>query len=114
MGPHPQIVRDWTAAYSFDCGERHVSVGLAVTGGVAHVLTIDLGKGPVTEELDALNEALAGQEFNDLVVTCSRTNPLPQVMFRTYRTTSDGGAESSAVLLEAIGAKPNDIRLVER
>lgn len=43
-GPHPQIVQHWQASYRFDCGERTVSVDLAVAAGRATVSAIDLGR----------------------------------------------------------------------
>lgn len=114
MGPHPQLVTDWSAAYDFDCGERQVSVSLVVVGGVAQVTKADLGRGPVIEPLNSLNAALGDQSFNDVLVTCTRINPSPHIMFRTFRTTSNGGAEPASVSLESIGAAAADVQVVAR
>ncbi|WP_336976501.1 hypothetical protein [Brevundimonas nasdae] len=114
MGPHPQVVKNWSADYNFDCGERQVSVSLTIIGGVAHVTKVDLGRGPVIEPLSSLNRALSGQNFNDLQVICTRVNPSPHLMFRTFRPTSDGGAEPASVSLESIGAAAADVQMIER
>lgn len=85
MGHHPQVVEHWQASYRFDCGELTVSVDLSVAAGRATVSAIDLGRGPLVEKLDELNEALEKHVFRDVIVTCTRTDPLPDVMFQNLR-----------------------------
>ena len=113
-GPHPQIVQDWQASYRFDCGEMTVSIDLAVASGKATVSTIDLGRGPVIEKLGELNAALEAEHIRDLIVTCTRTDPFPQVMFRTYAANAEGGAEPASISVETTGRRPSDVRLVRR
>ncbi len=114
FGPHPQIVQHWQASYRFDCGELTVSVDLAVAEGKATVSAIDLGRGPVVEKLGELNAALEADYFRDLSVTCTRTDPFPHVMFRTYATNAEGGETPAAISIEATGREPSDVRLVRR
>lgn len=91
-----------------------MSVDLAVAAGKATVSAIDLGRGPVVEKLGELNAALGADHFRDLSVICTRTDPFPHVMFRTYATNAEGGADPAAVSIEAIGRQPSDVRLVRR
>lgn len=113
-GPHLQVVQDWRASYRFDCGELTVSVDLSVAAGRATVSAIDLGRGPLAEKLNELNEALEKNVFRDLIVTCTRTDPYPDVMFRTYVVEDDDVAEPSSISVQATGRERNEVRLSRR
>lgn len=58
------------------------------------------------EKLGELNTALEADHFRDLIVTCTRTDPFPQVMFRTYATNAGGGADLASISVEATGRQP--------
>lgn len=113
-GPHPQVVQHWRASYRFDCGELTVSVDLGVAAGRATVSAIDLGRGPLVEKLDELNEALEKHVFRDVIVTCTRTDPFPDVMFRTYMVDADDVAEPSSISMQATGRERTEVRLSRR
>lgn len=109
MGPHPQPVSTWSASYKFDCGERQVIVDIAVSAGRASVSKLDLGRGDAPAVLPGLNAALANQHFEDVLVTCTRTDPYPRVMFITAREKPDGGYEPSSVTVSSVGSSANDV-----
>lgn len=114
MGPHPQVVTDWSASYKFDCGERQVMLHVAVSAGRASVSKLDLGRGEAADILPELNRTLAAQSFNDVVVTCTRIDPYPSVMFRTFRENTEGGYEPSAVVVNSVGPAAGDVALEDR
>jgi|GEM_PF-1369454 len=111
MGPHPQVVSDWSASYKFDCGERWVMLDIAVSAGRASVSKLDLGRGDAAAILSDLNAALASQHFEDVLVTCTRTDPHPRVMFVTARQKPDGGYEPSSVAVRSVGSSADDVAL---
>ncbi len=111
MGPHPQPVSTWSASYRFDCGERQVTLDIAVSAGRARVSKLDLGRGDAAAVLPGLNAALANQHFEDVLVTCTRTDPYPRVMFITAREKPDGGYESSSVAVSSVGLTADDVAL---
>ncbi|WP_313008978.1 hypothetical protein [Brevundimonas vesicularis] len=111
MGPHPQLVSTWSASYKFDCGERQVIVNIAVSAGRASVSKLDLGRGDAAAVLPDLNAALANQHFEDVLVTCARTDPYPRVMFITTREKPDGGYEPSSVAVSSVGSSADDVAL---
>jgi len=111
MGPHPQPVSTWSASYKFDCGERQVILDIGVSAGRASVSKLDLGRGDAAAVLPDLNAALANQHFEDIFVTCTRTDPYPRVMFITAREQPDGGYEPSSVLISSVGSGADDVAL---
>ncbi|WP_295165487.1 hypothetical protein [uncultured Brevundimonas sp.] len=114
MGPHPQPVSTWSASYKFDCGERQVILDIAVSAGRARVSRLDLGRGEAADILPELNRTLATQSFNDVVVTCTRIDPYPSVMIRTFRENTEGGYEPSAVLVNSVGPAAADVAVEDR
>ncbi len=111
MGPHPQPVSTFSASYKFDCGERQVILDIAVSTGRASVRKLDLGRGDAAAVLPGLNAALANQHFEDIFVTCTRTDPYTRVMFLTAREKPEGGYESSSVAVSSVGLSADDIAL---
>lgn len=111
MGLHPQLVSTWSASYKFDCGERRVIVNIAVSTGRASVSKLDLGGGAAAAVLPDLNAALANQHFEDVLVTCARTDPYSRVMFITTREKPDGGHELSSVAVSSVGSSADDVAL---
>lgn len=49
LGPHPQVVSTWSAAYKFDCGKRQVELDIAVSAGRVRVTKLDLGRGEAAD-----------------------------------------------------------------
>ncbi len=111
MGRHPQQISTWSALYKFDCGERQVIVDIAVSADRASVSKLDLGRGDAAAVLPGLNAALANQHFEDVLVTCARTDPYPRVVFLTAREKPDGGSEPSSVATSSVGSSADDVAL---
>ena len=92
MARHPFLATTWTASYVYDCVETFPSFDLAVTHDRLEVSNFDFGRGADAETDRRINQALAGQSFNDLSVACGLDGLGTSVVFRTYKAGSYAAA----------------------
>ena len=104
MARHPFITSTWTASYVYDCLETRPSFDLSVKAGQPVVSNFDLGRGADPEIDQLINEALANQSLNDIVVVCGLDGLGSSVMIRTGKTAADGSYIPAWVRLGGIRA----------